>query len=256
MSYVKAITPETTVRVIEDFETRIPAWQGTLADFIAANEFTPHELDDLHVSLIEDGQHLIGGGAVPLPRSSSKSYLPDMHTNVLTELERAQMKPTDSYTGKPEHEFSDLLRRIFEYGNQTNVANAAGFKQQHLWEMLADERRNSLEATAKLYRALVQQKNPNADLVIVELARACGFVAYRAPQTDSPDARGFAEVISQVGDVSRAFADMSDEQKRAGERKAYIQQLRELGEAAFREADHQQQIDDAETRRVGLRGVR
>ena len=59
----KAITDETQVCVIEDFETREAIWTGTLGNFIASNEFTEEEEFDLRLSLIEDGAWVTGGGA-------------------------------------------------------------------------------------------------------------------------------------------------------------------------------------------------
>ena len=159
------------------------------------------------------------------------------------------MRNSGDYT-KPEHEFSDLLKSIFEHGDQTNVAHAAGFKQQHLWEMLADDRPNPLERTAKLYRALVELKNPKAEMVLIELARACGFVAYRSPLADSQDGKGFAAVMREVSDASGAFSDLIDDNRKVGERRAYAQQLTELADAALRERDRQIQLADEEEERA------
>lgn len=134
-----------------------------------------------------------------------------------------------------EHEAYEVLGDVFERGDATSVGIALHVPNQHIFEMLANVRRNPVEATAIVVEQLRRNGNRRADEPFLWLAWRLGYVAHRV-ETNAADAGLLAAFLKETSDVIAAHGVMQrarEEAERDGvitiaERRQSIAHRREL----------------------------
>lgn len=150
----------------------------------------------------------------------------------------------------------DLLREVFEHGDQRTVGTMLGLPKQHVWDMFNDTRRNPLDAVVILIETLRRNGNARADELFLALARRLDFIAYRESSAGADDI-DFAALFREFADVVNARAEAEKDGKvEPRERREIAKQCNEMIEklACYRDAQIQRATAD-EARNTNVRRI-